>query len=196
MTQIRRLLTPVAMVAALAFPSLALAQTTPSPAAPPPHGMHHHGFFMREMQSLNLTADQQAKVAALRAQFEQAHPKGSPPDPQAFKAFHEQLLAVLTPAQQTQFKADLKAHREEQGSAEHPDHKNMMDRFEALNLSATQKTQIQSLIDQFQKTHPEGSPHDPNAMQTLHQQIEAILTPAQLQQLREMRHDDPNGIKP
>ena len=147
---------------------------------------------MREMKKLNLTADQQAKIAALRAQYEQAHPKGSARDPQAMKAMRDQVMSILTPAQQAQFKSDMAANRAE-GQNGASGRGGMMHRFSSLNLSDQQKSQIHSLMDKFHQAHPAGSPPDQQAIQALHNQINAILTPAQQQQLQAMPQDQDNG---
>ncbi|MBC5816659.1 MAG: hypothetical protein GIW97_08970 [Candidatus Eremiobacteraeota bacterium] len=211
MKSIRTFLIPAGLIAALALPGASFAQVN-APQAPPAgaqHGARHHGGFMRALQGLNLSADQQSRIKALVAQFHQAHPKGSPRDPQAAKALHDQVLGILTPAQQAQLKANKKAARgneagegagekpngaeagEAPGGAEHGGR--MMQRFAALNLSAQQQTQIQSLIAQFRQAHPQGSPRDPQAMQTLRSQINAVLTPAQQQQLKGMEQNRDGG---
>jgi len=57
------------------------------------------------MAGITLTADQKAKIEALMASFRQAH-QGSRPDAAARKAMREQILQILTPEQQAQFKAN------------------------------------------------------------------------------------------
>lgn len=206
MKSIRTLLIPAGLIAALALPSASFAQVNAPqmPAGQQQRGAHRGGF-MRAMHGLNLSADQQSRIKALVDQFHQAHPKGSPRDPQAAKALHDQVMSVLTPAQQTQFKANMQAMRAGQ-PGERPDGADangpaqgnggggrMMQRFAALGLSDQQKTQIQGLIDQYRQTHPQGSPRDPQAMQTLRSQINAVLTPAQQQQLQQMQQNQGGG---
>ena len=205
MKSIRTFLVPAALVAALALPSASFAQAEQPqpPAGAQQEAPHRHGGFMRAMQGLNLTADQQAKIKTLMDQFHAAHPKGSPRDPQAAKALHEQLMAVLTPTQQAQLKTNMQAMRAGGAPGERPDGaetgsggpraSRMLQRFAALNLSDQQKTQIQNLIDQFRQAHPQGSPRDPAAMQTLRSQINAVLTPAQQQQLQQMEGNPDGG---
>lgn len=107
------LLSGVAAVA-LALPVAVIAQT--APAAPPAAARHHHGpGMMRMFRTLNLTQQQQQQIKTLMTQFRTAHPKGSPPDRAARKALHEQIMAVLTPQQKTQLKAERQKMR-----AEHP----------------------------------------------------------------------------
>ncbi len=198
MKSIRNLLAPAALLAALALPAASLAQSAPgAPNGQTARGGHQHGgMMMRELAKLNLSADQQSKITALRSQFRAAHAKGSPRDPQAMKAYHAQMMAILTPQQQSQFKADVAAFhkdRGENGAAEGANgHTGMMNRYTALNLSAQQQSQIDALTTEFRQAHPAGSPRDPQAMQALRKQIDAILTPAQLQQLQQMHKNKPN----
>lgn len=211
----RTFLIPAAMIAALALPAATFAQTAPNAA--PPQGqnagpVHHHGGFMHAMKNLNLSAAQKTRIDALMSAYHQSHPKGSAHDPQAMKALHDQVLGILTPSQQTQLKANLASmHQEtaETNGANGQDNdtrapgagnpgEHMMQRFAALNLSDQQKTQIQNLVSQFHQAHPQGSPRDPQAMKTLHDQINALLTPQQQQQLQAMHgnHDNGNGQPP
>ncbi|HEV7179892.1 MAG TPA: hypothetical protein VGN11_08470, partial [Candidatus Baltobacteraceae bacterium] len=53
-----------------------------------------------------------------------------------------------------------------------------------------QKSKIEALTAQFRAAHPAGSARDPQAMATLRQQINAVLTPQQQQQLVQMRGRD------
>jgi len=114
----RSLLIPAALAAAFAVPAVGFAQLQPSPAplTQPMQGRRHHGGFgfMREMRSLNLSTQQKSQIQQLMRQFRQAHPRGSAPDPQARKDLRTKVMAVLTPAQQQQLKADQakrKSHR-------------------------------------------------------------------------------------
>ncbi|MFN2528931.1 MAG: hypothetical protein ABR584_09485 [Candidatus Baltobacteraceae bacterium] len=192
MKSIRSFLIPAGLVAALALPNASFAQANAPlvPAAGAQQGVRHHGRFMRAIHTLNLSADQQSKIKALVDQFHQAHPKGSPRDPQAAKALHDQILGMLTPAQQVQLKASMHAAR---GNETARGDRRMMHRFAALNLSAEQQTQIKSLIDQFRQAHPKDSRPDPQAMQTLRSEINAVLTPAQQQQLKGMQPNRDGG---
>lgn len=81
--------------------------------------MHHHGMMMHRMfQGVNLTAQQKTQIHQLMTQFHQQHPKGSQPDPQARKAMHDQIMNLLTPAQQAQVKANMAKMPDHPG---HPD---------------------------------------------------------------------------
>ncbi len=53
-----------------------------------------------------------------------------------------------------------------------------------LNLTAQQQSQIKQLTDQYRQAHPRGSAADPQARKDLRTKIEAVLTPAQQQQLK------------
>lgn len=202
MNTFKAFLGPVGLAALLALPLAASAQTTPAPPAhaqPAEHG--HRGGFMHAMKDLNLTADQQARIKALAKQFHQSHPKGSPPDAAARDAFHQQIMSILTPAQQAQFKANLAHTGPGMESAENRGHggpggARMMRRFDALNLSADQKARIQTIMQQFRQAHPPGSPRDPQAMASLRDQIKAVLTPQQQQQLEQEMRDHDNGAPP
>ncbi|GAC1389389.1 MAG: hypothetical protein NVSMB31_05310 [Vulcanimicrobiaceae bacterium] len=201
MKSLRTFLIPIGMIAALALPAVSIAQTVP--AAPPPvermQAGAHHGGFMRAMKNLNLNDEQKTKIKALMTAFHQSHPKGSLRDPEAMKALHDQMMALLTPAQQAQFKANMAAmHAGPPEDRPGTSGERMMHRFASLNLTTQQQTQIQSLFAAFHQAHPEGSPPDAQARATLHQQINAVLTPAQQQQLKTMQqhHDQENEAPP
>jgi Spy/CpxP family protein refolding chaperone len=68
---------------------------------------------MREMRSLNLSSQQQSQIQQLMAQYRQSHPRGTAPNPQARKDLRSKVMAVLTPAQQQQLKADQAKHKSE-----------------------------------------------------------------------------------
>ncbi|MDP9017711.1 MAG: hypothetical protein M3N19_05275, partial [Candidatus Eremiobacteraeota bacterium] len=198
---IRTFLIPVSMVAALALPVASMAQSAPADPPAAAGQMHHghHNGFMRAMKNLNLTDDQKTKMKALMMAFHQAHPQGSPRDPEAMKTLHDQMMALLTPAQQAQFKTNVAAMPagppEDRPGASG---QGIMHHFAALKLSAQQRTQIEGLVSAFHQAHPPGSPPDTQARATLHQQIDALLTPAQQQQLKTMQqhHDQDNEAPP
>ena len=98
----RTLLLTSAAALAMAVPSLALAQQAPGPAR-----TGHRAGFVRIVRSLNLSPEQRTQMRQIVAQYRQAHPKGSKPDPQARKALRAQLLAILTPDQRLQLKSDI-----------------------------------------------------------------------------------------
>jgi len=60
----------------------------------------------------------------------------------------------------------------------------MMRRFSDLNLTDSQKSQIQSLMQNYRQAHPRGSAPDPDARKQLREQINALLTPDQQAQLK------------
>lgn len=60
----------------------------------------------------------------------------------------------------------------------------MMRRFSDLNLSDQQKSQIQTLLQNYRQAHPRGSAPDPNARKQLRDQINGILTPDQQAKLK------------
>jgi len=175
---IRAFLAISGFIAAAIVPATAIAQTFPAgqPGVASPQG----GGMTRMYDSLNLSADQRQKIDALIAQYRQAHPRGSTPDPAARKALRDQIYSILTPAQQSQLRANMQARSGDITGR-------MMARLAPLNLSDDQKNRIQSLISTFQQAHPAGSPPDRQAMQQLHEQINAVLTPQQQQQLQQMR---------
>ncbi len=90
------------------------ATTSTQPGAPSGEiggSEHHHAGMMRLLRGVDLTSQQHAKIAQLMDQFHQAHPEGSPADKPARKALHDQIMAVLTPSQQAQVRANMaKAH--------------------------------------------------------------------------------------
>jgi Spy/CpxP family protein refolding chaperone len=60
----------------------------------------------------------------------------------------------------------------------------MMHRFSDLNLTDAQKSQIQTLMQNYRQAHPRGSTADPDARKQLRDQINAVLTPDQQAQLK------------
>ena len=69
--------------------------------------------MMREMRKLNLSSQQQAQIKQIVTQFRQTHPRGTEPSVQDRQQLHQQIMNVLTPAQQAQFKADMQRERQE-----------------------------------------------------------------------------------
>jgi len=63
--------------------------------------------FMRAMQGITLSDAQKQQIQQLQDQFQQAHPDGSAPDPQARKQLRQSVLNVLTPDQRTQFQKNM-----------------------------------------------------------------------------------------
>jgi len=60
----------------------------------------------------------------------------------------------------------------------------MMRRFSDLNPTDAQKSQIQTLMQNYRQAHPRGSTPDPDARKQLRAQIDAVLTPDQRAQLK------------
>jgi len=58
-------------------------------------------------------------------------------------------------------------------------------RLANVNLSQQQQQQVQHLLDQFNSTHPAGSPRDRAGAHALEQQIFGVLTPQQQSQVRQ-----------
>ncbi|MDE2482899.1 MAG: hypothetical protein KGN02_12000 [bacterium] len=90
--------------------------TTPTTTSPIRHGHHHPHGLMGALRGVSISDTQRSQIHDDITQFRQAHPKGSAPDPQARKALREQIMNVLTPDQQTQVKANLKAERAARGA--------------------------------------------------------------------------------
>ena len=94
---------------ALGLPIIGSAQQAPAqaPATAPTGEYHHHGGWMRMMQNLNLTPQQQTQIQQIMQQYRQQHPQGSEPDKASRQALHQQIMNVLTPAQQAQLKQNM-----------------------------------------------------------------------------------------
>lgn len=58
------------------------------------------------MAGITLTADQRTQIQSLMAAFREAH-RNARPDASARQALHDQILQILTPEQQAQFKANV-----------------------------------------------------------------------------------------
>ena len=127
--------------------------------------------FGHMLGGITLSDAQQTQMKALIAAFRQVHPRGSAFDPEALRTLHERLYAVLTPAQQAQFEANVQARAMHRGA------------MWRLNLSDQQRAQIRSLVQTFRTAHPRGSAPDPQARAELRAQIRAVLTPEQRIQL-------------
>ncbi len=68
---------------------------------------------MRMFRNLNLSTAQQQQIKTLFQQFRAAHPRGSMPDKASRRALHQQIMAVLTPQQRAQLKAERQKMRAE-----------------------------------------------------------------------------------
>ncbi|HEX8805688.1 MAG TPA: Spy/CpxP family protein refolding chaperone [Candidatus Aquilonibacter sp.] len=60
----------------------------------------------------------------------------------------------------------------------------MMRMFDGLNLTDQQKSQIQTIMQNFRQAHPPGTPPDPAARKQLMDQINGVLTPDQRTKLQ------------
>jgi Spy/CpxP family protein refolding chaperone len=131
------------------------------------------------MLALGLSEQQQTRIRQLMQQFHQTHPQGSADDPQARQALHQQILAILTPQQQAQWKQHMQSWHG-RGA------------MRGITLSDQQKSQIKTLVEQFRQGHPSGTAIDPQSRQELQQQILKVLTPQQQtqyqQNLQQMHH--------
>ncbi|MEO9263453.1 MAG: hypothetical protein ABI282_05120 [Candidatus Baltobacteraceae bacterium] len=107
-----------ALALAMALPVAAFAQQAPDQAVPaasmqpgaPMSGAEsheHHAGMMQLFKGVNLTTQQHAKIRQMMDTFHAAHPEGSPPDATARQALHEEIMGILTPAQQAQVKANM-----------------------------------------------------------------------------------------
>ncbi|HYZ16930.1 MAG TPA: hypothetical protein VE591_11035 [Candidatus Acidoferrum sp.] len=112
----------IALVAALAAPTLALAQQAPQPGAPAPagsaapshHGRGHHSAYMRALRSLNLSDAQKQQIKAAYQQTRQANQNADPATRKANgEKLRSQIDAILTPDQRTQLQTKLQQERSE-----------------------------------------------------------------------------------
>lgn len=118
-----------ALVAALAVPLAASAQTTPVPATGIPavglpagqheahRNHHHHKSFAHALRGLNLSDAQKQQISVIMKTARAKTPNGTTADPQARRAnmleVRRQIDGVLTPAQRAQLKANLSRERQE-----------------------------------------------------------------------------------
>jgi len=189
------------MFACLALSATMLAQAPQVQGAQGARG-HAHAAG-RVFEGLNLTADQKTRLQSLlqeqRSQMQALRNNTSLTAEQKKqqsrelrKTNHEQLLAILTPEQQAQLK---QMHQQRAGRrASFNDGR----RFQALNLTAEQKSQLKPI---FESTRQEMkalrgdtslTPEQKREkMQQIRQnqmtQLKSILTPEQQQQLQQGR---------
>ncbi|MBZ5630120.1 MAG: hypothetical protein LAO06_14775 [Acidobacteriia bacterium] len=185
----------------LAAALLAQTATPPADNGPAPHrmGAMSQRGFERMAQQLNLTDPQKTQIQGLfQAQRTQAQSiwQDSSLTPQQRQdkfrqlreSTHQQVTAVLTPEQQRQMQ-QMRAQREGMGGGMGP--------FARLNLTSDQKSKIQPLIQsqhqQVQAVRLDSSltPEQRQAKvrdirQGTKSQIDALLTPEQQQQLKQM----------
>lgn len=98
-----------ALACAIGLPVAGMAQQAPmtAPASTAPFAGHRHHGMKRIFRGVSLSDQQRAQIKSAMTQFHQAHPKGSAPDRAARKALHQQIMSILTPAQQAQVKANM-----------------------------------------------------------------------------------------
>lgn len=116
-------LTPLLMsgviALAMSLPIVGCAQQANDQTSAP-HGARGHHGMMAAMRGVNLSDQQKAQIKQITDQYRQAHPEGSAPDPAARKAMRDQVMSVLTPDQQAQFKTNLEAMRAHRSSNPQP----------------------------------------------------------------------------
>ena len=112
---VRNFLT-IAAAALFVTAGAAVAQVQPAPpaaGAPAVPGARHHGGIRHLFSSLNLSADQQSRINAIFAKYRQQNQ--SVTDPAQRKANRtaqrDEIMGVLTPAQQAKFKSEIAAMR-------------------------------------------------------------------------------------
>ncbi|HTX56246.1 MAG TPA: hypothetical protein VMD47_04000 [Candidatus Acidoferrales bacterium] len=76
-----------------------------------PAGVLAQAHVPHRFAALHLTDAQRTQIQTLRQNYRQAHPKGSAPDPAARKQLRRQILAVLTPDQRAQLRAQAQQRR-------------------------------------------------------------------------------------
>src|SRR5579883_2259767 len=112
------LLAAGAFAVALAMPLGVYAQQSQAPSTRA-YGRSHTtpsrdriaGRWSHRFGRLNLSGDQQQRMQSIIDQYSQTHPEGSPRDPQANRELRRQLMGVLSPDQQNQFRQQMRARR-------------------------------------------------------------------------------------
>jgi Spy/CpxP family protein refolding chaperone len=101
---------------ALAMPLGAVAQQSQPPAmqssghvTPSQAKLQHR--WMKRLQGVNLSGDQQQRIQSIIGQYSQAHPEGSPSDRDASREMRRQVMGVLTTDQQNQYHEQMRARR-------------------------------------------------------------------------------------
>ncbi len=99
---------------ALAMPLGAVAQQSQPPATqsyghstPSQAKLQHR--WMKRLQGINLSGDQQQRIQSIIGQYSQAHPEGSPADRDASREMRRQVMGVLTSDQQNQYHEQMRA---------------------------------------------------------------------------------------
>jgi Spy/CpxP family protein refolding chaperone len=106
------------LAAVLALPLAVSAQQTQPPPPPaqaqgpvtPNESVMQHRWA-KHLGGLNLSSQQQQQIQSIVHQYSQAHPAGSPRDPQGARDVRRQIMGVLSPDQQNQFHQQMQARR-------------------------------------------------------------------------------------
>lgn len=110
------LITAGAFLAALALPLGVSAQQAQPPGVhaqnrvTPSHARLSHRW-MKRLGGLNLSGDQQQRIQSMIDQYSQAHPAGSPRDPNASRLLRHNIMGVLSSDQLNQYRQQMHAHR-------------------------------------------------------------------------------------
>jgi Spy/CpxP family protein refolding chaperone len=121
------------LAAVLALPlAVSAQQTQPPPPAQaqgpvtPNESVLQHRWA-RNLGGINLSSQQQQQIQSIVHQYSQAHPAGSPRDPQSARDMRRQIMGVLSPDQQNQFhqqmqerRQQMRQRREQQGGQQGP----------------------------------------------------------------------------
>jgi Spy/CpxP family protein refolding chaperone len=188
MFSFRRAATGLALAAALLTPAAAFAQQAPSQdAQAQQQSPHRQGGFANRFQDLNLSDQQKTQIQQIVQNFRQSH-QGQPPSAQDRQQLQSQIDAVLTPQQRQQLAADMQKRgtENEAGESHGMGGGHMKAEMDKLNLSAAQRTQIQTLMTQFHKAH-QGQRPSATERQQFHQQLLNVLTPQQRTQFENDR---------
>ena len=204
----------IALLAVLAWGMMAVGQEaapgtnqgSPSTSAGPRHGRHGHGMGRRMLRGLNLSDSQKQQLKPI---FEQQHQQmqalrnNASLTPEQKKAQAQQIRqntmaqvnGILTPEQQQQLKQRRQAWAGRMA--------------QRLNLSESQKTQMQSIFQQHRAemqavqqdstlTAEQKQAKRQQIRQEMRSQLNGILTPEQQQQWQQMRehrrNHGPQGV--
>ena len=167
----------------------------------------HAGKRGEMMKELNLTTDQKTKLKSIheaeRAEMKALKSDGkTDEDKTARKAVHEkyrtQIEAVLTPGQTAKLKEEKTQARVEHEGDANDAHGKMAGAAKELDLTADQKTKVQSINSEFKtkmqalrnNTAVSGADRKAQVKQLAeehHRQLQAVLTPEQMAKLNEKR---------
>jgi Spy/CpxP family protein refolding chaperone len=198
-----RLAAGVGFSLAIGLASVALAQQQQRAAGPAAQAIIEH--LRQIVEALNLTPDQRTKTDAIldKAQEQMTGLRDMDPQSRADKVREvvggatEQIAAELTPDQRSQFKSRVDEMRSTVASGVRGQ---ILDRVRSaigsMDLTDDQKAKITSLLDDTSKklgeSAAQGQPPR-EAMQALREQLAQILTPEQLQTLRDKMQQDGGG---